>query len=270
MAAAPKLRGDLVIRPQASGRGTSVVVKDPAARRFFRFGEVEHFVAQQLDGATSLDVIRARVEERFGQPLPEQTLQHFVEQFRRFRLLDDGTERREDEHAHQRVRGSLLYIRVKAFDPDRLLDSLVTRLNVVFTRTFLMASAATILVAPAVAAVGWASSPDLMRLYRFDALLVAWVTVLSVITVLSSRTESRKRFGGQVNEIGFMLLIFSRRFTATSVTPGSFGKIETTWVTFAGAYSKCWCGRSRPLRGELPKPMTWINFVALVIMATSE
>jgi hypothetical protein len=72
MTAAPKLRSDLVIRPQPSSGGTMVVVKDPATRRFFRFGEVEHFVAQQLDGATPLEVVRHRVEERFGQPLSER------------------------------------------------------------------------------------------------------------------------------------------------------------------------------------------------------
>jgi len=89
MTAAPKLRS--VIRPQPSSGGTIVVVKDPATRRFFRFGEVEHFVAQQLDGATPLEVVRHRVKERFGQPLSEETLRRFVEQFHRFRLLDDGS-----------------------------------------------------------------------------------------------------------------------------------------------------------------------------------
>jgi putative peptide zinc metalloprotease protein len=272
MLAGPKLRGDLVIRPQASGNGTTVVVKDPAARRFFRFGEVEHFVAQQLDGATPLGVVRDRVEERFGQPLPEQTLRHFVEQFRRFHLLDDGTERREDEHAHQRVRGSLLYIRVRAFDPDQFLDWLVTRMNVVFTRAFLLASAAAILIALAVTAVGWPQfTRDLTRLYRFDALLLAWVTMLSVTTAHElAHGVTCKRFGGQVNEIGFMLLYFQPAFYCNVSDAWLIPeKSKRLWVTFAGAYSEMLVWALATVAWRVTETDTWINFVALVIMATS-
>jgi hypothetical protein len=178
MSAAPKLRGDLVIREHGSGNDAAVVIKDPATQRFFRFGAVERFITQQLDGATPLDVVRRRAEERFGQPLPEATLRRFVEQFHRFRLLEDDTALPEGEHAHRRVRGSLFYIRVKAFDPDRLLNWLVARTDVVFTRSFLLVSAATILIATAVIAAGWAQfTRDLGRLYRVDALLLAWMHV---------------------------------------------------------------------------------------------
>jgi putative peptide zinc metalloprotease protein len=272
MTAAPKLRGDLVMRPQASAGGTTVVVKDPAAQRFFRFGEVEHFVAQQLDGATPLDVVRRRVEERFGQPLPQETLRHFVEQFRRFRLLDDGTDRRGEEHVHQRVHGSLLYIRVKAFDPDRLLDWLVTRVNVMFTGTFLLASAATILVALAVTVAEWPEfSRDLTRLYRFDALLLAWVTVLSVTTVHElAHGVTCKRFGGQVNEIGLMLLYFQPAFYCNVSDAWLIAeKRKRLWVTFAGAYFEMLVWALATIAWRLTETDTWLNFVALVIMATS-
>jgi putative peptide zinc metalloprotease protein len=271
MVAAPKLRGDLVLRPHASGNGTTVVVKDPATRRFFRFGDVEHFIAQQLDGATPLDTIRLRVQERFGQPLPEETLRHFLEQFRRFRLLDEGTQR-EQESAHQRVRGSLLYVRVKAFDPDRFLDWLVTRVNVVFTRTFLLASAATILIALAVTAIEWSQfTRDLTRLYRFDALLVAWLTVLSVTAVHElAHGVTCKRFGGQVNEIGFMLLYFQPAFFCNVSDAWLIPeKSRRLWVTFAGAYSEMLVWAVATLAWRVTEPDTWINFVALVIMATS-
>jgi len=36
---------------------------------FFRFGETEHFILQQLDGASSPEMVRQRVEERFDAPL---------------------------------------------------------------------------------------------------------------------------------------------------------------------------------------------------------
>ncbi len=52
--AEPKLRSDLVISRQDG----AVVLKDPVTGRFFRFGDAEHFITSQLDGATPLDVVR--------------------------------------------------------------------------------------------------------------------------------------------------------------------------------------------------------------------
>src|SRR2546425_10450618 len=65
---APKLRSDLVM----SRQGGFVVVKDPAAGRFFRFGEVDHFIASQCDGSTSVGEIRERTRQKFGAaPTPD-------------------------------------------------------------------------------------------------------------------------------------------------------------------------------------------------------
>jgi putative peptide zinc metalloprotease protein len=272
MTAAPKLRSDLVIRPQPSSGGTIVVVKDPATRRFFRFGEVEHFVAQQLDGATPLEVVRHRVEERFGQPLPEDTLRRFVEQFHRFRLLDDGSRQQVEEHTHRRVHGSVLYIRIKAFDPDRLLNWLATRLDAVFTRTFVLLSAAAIVGALIVTAAGWPEfTRDLTRLYRFDALLLAWVTVLTVTTAHEfAHGVTCKRFGGQVNEIGFMLLYFQPAFYCNVSDAWLIPeKSKRLWVSFAGAYFEMLVWAVATVAWRITEPDTWMNFVALVIMATS-
>jgi putative peptide zinc metalloprotease protein len=272
MSAAPKLRGDLLTREHGSSNGTIVIIKDPAAQRFFRFGAVEHFITQQLDGATSLDVVRRRVEERFGQPLPEETLRHFVEQFRRFRLLEDDTSPRQGQHPHQRVRGSLFYLRVKAFDPDRLLDWLVGRTGVVFTRTFLLVSAATILAATAIIVAGWPQfTRDLSRLYRVDALLLAWMTVLSVTAVHElAHGVTCKRFGGQVNEIGFMLLYFQPAFYCNVSDAWLIPeKSKRLWITFAGAYSDMLVWALASVVWRVTETDTWLNFVALVIMATS-
>ena len=50
----PSLRGDLIISRQELPDGVVYVVKDPTIGRFLRFKEPEYFIAQQLDGATSL------------------------------------------------------------------------------------------------------------------------------------------------------------------------------------------------------------------------
>src|SRR6267143_3287496 len=62
----PRLRSDLIVRPQQTTQGTCVVIKNPESRKFFRLGEAEYFIAKQLDGETSMEVIRQRAEATFG------------------------------------------------------------------------------------------------------------------------------------------------------------------------------------------------------------
>jgi len=50
----PKLRSDLRQSRQERPEGAVFVLKDPMTGRYFRFGEGEQFIAQQLDGATSM------------------------------------------------------------------------------------------------------------------------------------------------------------------------------------------------------------------------
>ncbi len=88
------LRRDLVISRQETGEGVVFVVEAPSSGRFFRIGEVEHFVARQFDGATPPDTVRRRVEERFGASLTPETLQEFIEKLRGRGLLLGDTSRR--------------------------------------------------------------------------------------------------------------------------------------------------------------------------------
>ncbi len=87
------LRRDLVFSRQETGDGAVFLVEEPCSGRRFRIGEVEHFVARQLDGATPLDTVRRRVEERFGAALAPETLQEFVEKLRGRGLLEGDSPR---------------------------------------------------------------------------------------------------------------------------------------------------------------------------------
>ena len=87
------LRRDLVFSRQETGGGVVFVVEAPTSGRLFRIGEVEHFVARQFDGATPLDTVRRRVEERFGACLTPETLQKFIEKLRGRGLLEGDPSR---------------------------------------------------------------------------------------------------------------------------------------------------------------------------------
>ena len=64
-----RLRSDLIVSRQELPEGEVFVVKDPAVGRFVRLKAPEHFIARQFDGATPLEEIRRRGEEKFGASL---------------------------------------------------------------------------------------------------------------------------------------------------------------------------------------------------------
>src|SRR5258708_7422899 len=61
-----RFRDDLVVLRQDSREGVQFVVKDPATGRFFRLGEAEYYIIQQLDGETPHEVIQRGVEQKFS------------------------------------------------------------------------------------------------------------------------------------------------------------------------------------------------------------
>src|SRR5688572_4567593 len=110
--AALKLRSDLIISEQCGPEGIMFVIKDPLVDRFFRFKEIEHFIAKQFDGATSLDITQKRVEERFGVSLSKENLNQFTDRLQRIGLLrDKADETQVLQIKKNKVTGDIFYLR---------------------------------------------------------------------------------------------------------------------------------------------------------------
>src|SRR5262245_47919261 len=125
-----RFRSDLVVSCQGPPEQSVFVIKDPVAERFFRFREIEHFIAQQLDGATSVETVRQRVEERFGAPLSREGLQQFIDRIHRLGLVTDGSAVSSPQSSRRRrIGGDVFYLRFKLFDPDRLFDWLLPKVR---------------------------------------------------------------------------------------------------------------------------------------------
>lgn len=269
----PKLRDDLLISRQEASGETHIIIKDPLTRRFFRLRAAEYAVARRLDGVTPLEAVARDLQAELDLAVDTETVAQFVEQIRRTGLLETDRPPLIDRRSlRQRVAGNLLYIRLKAFDPDRLFDRLLPAVHFFFTPQFLAFSAVTILVAAGITFASWNEiAQDVRRLYRFDALLLAWITLLSVTTLHEfAHGLTCKYFGGHVHEIGFLLLYFQPAFYCNISDAWLFPeKSRRLWVTFAGGYFETVVWALATLLWRLTDTDTWLNFLALIVMATS-
>jgi multidrug resistance efflux pump len=269
----PSLRSDLLISRQEMSGELYVVIKDPQTRRFFRLREVEYAVAHRLDGATPLETVAHDLQTALNVAVDTETVAQFVEHLRRTGLLEaDGPPPIDRRPLRQRVASNPLYIRMKALDPDRLFDRLLPFVRFCFTPHFLVGSAIAILVALCITVASWNEfARDVRGLYRFDALLLAWVTLLSVTTAHEfAHGLTCKHFGGHVHEIGFLLIYFQPAFYCNISDAWLFPeRAKRMWVTFAGGYLETVVWAFATLVWRVTDTDTWLNFLALIVMATS-
>src|SRR5437773_4645056 len=168
----PKLRSDLDRRMQTTPNGSVLVIKDPVSGEFFRLQEAERFIAEQLDGATPLNVLNTRVEKKFGASLAPEKLAGFIKTLDRNRLLENQTNGHKPRPKQPgRFAGGALSLRFKIFDPDRLLNRLLPWVQFCFTPQFLFLSAGLICCAAAVTVFNWNEFVrDASRLYSLSTL----------------------------------------------------------------------------------------------------
>ena len=265
----PRLRKDLRLSRQETPDGPRFVVKDPETQRFFRFREAEHAVIRRMDGATPLDIIAEEVSAELKAKFDVTALESLVNQLRLLGLLEGSM---VTPPKRRLVQGSLLWLRLKAFDPDRLLNRMIGRLGFFFTPYFIVISATTIACALVLTAASHAAIlRDMSGLWRVENLLLAWIAVF-VVTAGHEFAHGLtcKRFGGEVHEMGFLLIYFQPAFYCNISDAWLFReKARRLWVTFAGAYFELFVWAVATLLWRVAERGTWVSAAALVVMATS-
>jgi putative peptide zinc metalloprotease protein len=269
-----KLRNDLIFSRQQMAGETIVVVKDQAKGTYFRLREAEWFIIEQFDGETSLETVQKRAEEKFGVTLPQEILHVFVLNLSKNGFFETGkrNERSHSSRGNQRIRGNLLYLRFQAFDPDRLFTRLAEKVWFFNTPHFVVFSAALILVAMGITITHWSEIiRDLDRLYRVSAIPLIMLTVFVVITAHEfAHGLTCKQFGGEVHELGFILIYFQPAFYCNVSDAWLFPeKSRRLWVGFAGPFFELFLWAIATILWLLTEVDTLINFISLIVMASS-
>ncbi len=220
-----RLRPDLeAVRVETAGTPTWIV-KDPLTLEHFQFTAEEYALLDRLRRPASI----AQLQQVYQEQSPTERITApevwgFLSRLHASGLVvsdGPGQDRELLKRAQQeRLRGvglaclQLLAIRFRGVDPDRFLTAVVRHCRWLFSRTVLVAAAA--LVAFAAYLVVGHARELVARLPELSALVdvrnLPWLMLaLALVKVLHELGHALacKRLGGEVHELGFMLLAFA-------------------------------------------------------------
>src|SRR5277367_900089 len=248
----PKLRTDLRISEQVVSGETSYVVKNFETNSYNRYGATEYGVLALCDGTrTAAEISDALTERHPDSPLGEAEVLEFLDSIEPAlweRSVGEKNlavlERIRDERKGRVEQSSVLYMSFKAWDPDKTLATMDPYLSWMFTTGFVVFSLGIFIVAAYLLASDWTRvQQDTASLYTFAGksaydIWVFWILLL----VLGGIHEfghglTCKHFGGDVHQMGFLLIYFTTAFYTDTTDILLFTKgSQRQWVIFAGIW----------------------------------
>jgi putative peptide zinc metalloprotease protein len=254
VSALPRLRQDLILVEQTYHGEQSFIVKDPESRKYFRFRPVEVMVMQVLDGEHTAGSAAAALAAE-GVRVGARGVESFAGKLKSLGLCE-RTLRERSVLAMERLRaerkrrlnrgpfqGDLFRLRWSVGDPDKLFDRWLPRLSFFFSRSFLLLSVVLFAIYFLVIGLKWPEfSHAVSDLYTFNFTLgtfaLFWLTGFAIIIVHElGHGFTCKYFGGQVHEIGAMLIYFEPAFYCNVNDAWTFPELRARlWVTAAGSW----------------------------------
>ena len=287
----PKLRADLVITRQKQRDEVVFVVKDPESQQYYRYSEIEFQVMSLFDGHHTIE----QVQQDYAGIAPEaeldnETIKDFLSSLKQDGLIQRSAKEKniillEKQRTYRkqrliRAKGSLLYLRFPLFDPNKLLDKTIDFIRFFWTRWFFVVSLLMILASYAIIAANWEQIfQSLKEMYSFSQqsagnIIRLWVVVIIVIAFHEfGHAYTCKNYGGEVHEMGFLLLLFNPCLYANVNDAWIFPeKAKKLWVTFSGAYFEAFIGAIATFAWWITNPGSTFNtysYTALTICGVS-
>ena len=281
----PKLRGDLRISEQTVAGEKSYVVKNRETNSYHRYGASEYELLTLCDGTRTAAEIAGEMTHRDPeQPIDEAEVLEFLDSVDPDmweRSLGEKNlavlERIRDERRSRLDQSSVLSISFKAWDPDKTLARIDPYLSWMFTRGFVLFSLALFITVGYLLAGDWSRvQRDTTELYSFANktaydLWAFWFLFM----ILGGIHEfghglTCKHFGGEVHQMGFLLIYFTPAFFTDTTDITLFERVSRRqWVIFAGIWIElCACGVSA-LIWHFTVPGSLINDLAYKMMLLS-
>lgn len=237
----PPLRTDLIVTRQIYESRTYYVIKDPISLQYFRLTAEDYFLAALFDGKRTLEQVRESYIARFPHLRLEYSEDEIKERVSRFAndlmlmqfLSVQGSRlkvRYEAMKARKKARPSFykfvnnfFFLRFSIFDPDALFGKMARPLWWIWTKTSLWISIALVVAAVAIVIKRYDASAVMMsQFFSFNNLGLIWLTTILIKSIHElGHGLTCKHFGGEVHEVGVMMLVF---------TPYFFVNVSDSWV----------------------------------------
>jgi len=248
----PKLREDLKISQQVIAGETSCVIKIAETDSYARYGAFEYEILTLCDGSRTPAEITAEMNERHpDHPLSEAEVMEFLDGMdpnmwerslgaRNLAIL----EKIRDERKKKVDRASMLYIYFSAWDPDKVLERIHPYLRFLYTRQFSYFALFLFALTAAIVIGDYNRiRDDTAEFYSFanktafDIWIFWWILfVISGIHEFGHGLTC-KHFGGEVHQMGFMLMYFTPSFYTDCTDMYMFDKTQKRlWTIFAGIW----------------------------------
>ena len=220
-----RLRPDIVVdRHRYEGR-SYYVIKDPVSLRYYRLKENEHFLLQFMDGKRTLADAQKAYEAHYRPDrLRLEDMEAFAQQLMKAGLAQNESpgggklliERRQKRKRQEWIQAftNILYIKIPVLDPDKILVWMIQYTWWIFTSLFLYASLALVCAAAGLVLTNFdifvSKLPNYYEFFSFKTAAYLWLS-LGVVKVIHEFGHglSCRFYGGEVHEMGFLLLCFS-------------------------------------------------------------
>ncbi len=277
----PKIRSDLVIQEISAKKGdVHYVIKDPITHAYFKVGEAEYFIISSFDGTNTLPEVAAKVREKLGEEVSEEELAGFVEQMQELCFLDNELTRKEllkkqKEASFEKPEttlGKLVFVRIKAFNPGKLFDRLINYVRPFFTPYFVWLAVIAIFIAFLITLY---NGPDIARgiakLLSVEGIILLYVCIPFVVLFHEfAHGLTLKYYGGEVREIGFLLIYFQPAFYCNVSDAWMLPKkSQRLWVSFSGGFFQIFIWALAVIVWRITAPELFINKVSLAVMTFS-
>jgi len=273
-----KLRSDLVVAPTDIDGQTVYNIKDPITNRFFRLRAPEYWLVQQLDGVRSYDQIAQGFQEKFGHRLTSADVEAFVGQLEKLYFLENSRAEQEISRKSYRTDKSrslfsrMLFIKLKAFNPSKILEPLV-KFYKSFHNGFVLAISLLIMLAGLILFFANISSfnLNLNAIFSFGSILAIVISLFIIVTLHEfAHAVICLHFGGEVREVGFLLLYFQPCFYTNLSDAWLFKKkSHRLAVTLAGPYFQIVLFAFAVFIWRLTVPGAFVNDIAYLIVLVS-
>lgn len=264
----PRLHPKLIAREQIEGGVPTVVAMIPGGHHILRFSPEQWQLAQLFDGVRSYRDISEIVQEQTGIDLDEEQVRQFAESLeeanvwyktpleKSFTATEKLTEQRQ---RRKKKKIDLSFMSLSAWDPDVYLTKLHEAARFIYTKWFAFLTLGMFAIMAIIFVSGWNEIwRDTIQYYTFTNkgavdLAEFWLLFCGLgFFHESAHGLTCKHYGGEVHQMGFMLIYLSPCFcvdvSEVYVYGGKWQRVATIlagiWVElmFCSLASIVWWG----------------------------